>query len=123
MNLPAPDLHYLAYRNRLVTAKIEHSLQNEIRVQPSGAEGGCITGLKREGQQSPCIERSVVIGITRQDKAMCQGFNVLRLGLRHSRRVPGAMIGNREMSRRRSSKTYHGTWSTATVGTGTNPER
>ena len=88
MDLPAPDLHDFAYRNRFVTAKIEHSLQNKIGVQARGAEGGCITGLECEGQESACIECSVVIGITRQDEAMCQSFKILRLGLWHERRVP-----------------------------------
>ena len=108
VDLPAPDLHDFADRNRFVAAKIEYSFQNEIRVQTRGAEGGCITGLEREGQQSAGVERSVMIGITRQDEAMSQGFKVLRLGLWHQRRVPGTCL-EREMSHLRSRKTYHGT--------------
>jgi hypothetical protein len=81
VDLAAPDLHDFAYWNRFVTAKIEYAFQNEIRVQTRGSEGGGITGFERKGQQSAGVERSVMIGITRQDQAMSERFKVLRLRL------------------------------------------
>jgi len=86
--LPAPDLHNLADRNRFVAAKIKNSFQDEVGVQPGGTEGRRVAGLKGEGEQGTRIECPMVIGITRQDKAMSQGFEVLGLRLRHARRVP-----------------------------------
>ena len=88
VDLPAPDLHNLADRNRFVAAKVEDSFQDEVGVQAGGTEGRRVAGLEGEGEQGTRIECPMVIGITRQDKVMSQGFKVLGLRLRHARRVP-----------------------------------
>ncbi len=111
--LPAPDLDNLADRNGFVAAEVKDSFQDEVGVQPGGTEGRRVAGLEGKGEQGTRIECPMVIGITRQDKAMSQGFEVLGLRLRHARRVPrnvnwsghGAIAINR---------TYHAIRQTAT---------
>jgi hypothetical protein len=74
MDLATSDLHNFADWHRFVTTKIEHTLQHQICVETSGAEGGCITGLERKCEQGSGIERTVMIGITWQDKTMSERF-------------------------------------------------
>ena len=119
VDLPAPDLHDLAYRNGFVTAKIENAFENEVRVQSGGPEGGCVTRLEGEGKQCSRVEGSVVIGIAGQDEAMCQSFKVLRLESLAYASSHVNQVGNQEMSRIAIKKTYHVARSTATVGAGT----
>ncbi len=86
--LSASDLHNVADGNRFVAAQVEDTFEDEVGVQPGGTEGRCVAGLESKGEQGTRIESPVVIGITRQDKAMSQGFEVLGLSLRHEHRVP-----------------------------------
>jgi hypothetical protein len=88
MDLPAPDLHDLANRDRLVTSEIENPFENQIGIEPSSTEGGCVACLECKRQQGSGVKCAMVIGIARQDKAMGQGFDVLVRRLCHARRVP-----------------------------------
>jgi hypothetical protein len=77
MDLAAADLNDLADGDGLIAAKIEHPLQDEIRIQAGGAEGRGITGLEGQGKQGTGVERSVMIGVPRQNQVMGQCFGVL----------------------------------------------
>lgn len=91
VNLPAPDLHNIADGDRFVAAEIENTLKNEVGVEAGGPEGGGVTGLERQSKQGPCVQGSMMIGVAGQHEAMGQGFDVLRWGLWHARRVPCKM--------------------------------
>ena len=68
VDLPAADLDDLADRDRLVATEVEDPLQDEVGVEPGGAESGRVTGFEGQRQQGTRIEGPVVVGITRQDR-------------------------------------------------------
>ena len=84
--------------NRLITPDIEHSLQDEVRVQSGGSKGGCVACLECEREQDSGVERAVVVGIARQNEPVSQGFGINRVQIGHVASSP-------PVSRRLNEKT------------------
>ena len=96
MDLSAPDLHDLADGNRLITPDVEHSLEDEVRVDSGGSKGGRIAGLEGKREQDSGVERAVVVGIARQHEPVGQGFGINRVLFGHGHADVGEIKNSRK---------------------------
>ncbi len=110
MDFSSPNLDHAADWNRLVTAQIQHSFQDEVGIQAGGPKGGCITGLKRQGEQDAGVKGPVMIAVAGQDEAMCQCFGISGVRFVHARRIRRLPV--RKVSCRDSHEPHFGQTST-----------
>lgn len=87
VQLAAADLDHAADRDRLVAAQVEDALEDEVRVEARGPEGGRISRLQGEGQQDAGIERPVVVGVAGQDEAVGPRLVFIPIRIGHAHRV------------------------------------